>query len=550
MAANSGPVKAKLPYLPQSHQLGAIGGCYGSMPGTAGDVSFGTGRIQWSSGSTPALLLTNNFEGGTNTTAISTANSGGTSGNAFNAVSVGVGATTAFSTTEYAHGSLSGEFATGGTSTTTYVNWNIASQSKIWFRVYCYFTANPGTAILLWEALQGNTRVSTVAVNTTGTISMQNAAGSGLGTTTHTIPLNQWFRIEGYSIGSATAGATEVKLFCPMDSQVPLETKTATGANTLGAPNACRFGVTQSNVANAGPFWLDDIGISNTGYLGPVSFPGPPSLGKPVRAVLPQYHRRIGGQSSGTVPKIIQLTNTFEGGTNGTTISTGNSGGLSGNAFDVVNVPASGTVAFSNAEAAHGSLSGELATTTAGSPYVAWSNSMGTQNQVWFREYLYFTANPGSAQRVFEPNSGGTAGGGVMVGTSGKLLTVDSSGTTETTSTNSIPLNAWFRIEGYVIGSATAGQVQVALFDSPDSTVSTEVNTTAGNLNTGGPLTVYRFGHGDGSTIANLGPFWMDNIGLSNAGYLGPSINPFPPGYAMSLDSIGLPSIITTFPFT
>jgi hypothetical protein len=91
---------------------------------------------------------------------------------------------------------------------------------------------------------------------------------------------------------------------------------------------------------------------------------------------------------------VTLLTNSFESGTNGTTITTGNSGGASGNAFDVTEASGTSILVYSNTQAAHGSLSAEFANNGDGANSVSWSTSLGTQTQVWFRAYVYFTANP------------------------------------------------------------------------------------------------------------------------------------------------------------
>ena len=53
----------------------------------------------------------------------------------------------------------------------------------------------------------------------------------------------------------------------------------------------------------------------------------------------------------------MRLTSSAEGVTpTGTTVTTGNSGGASGNAFDVVTLPAGGSI-VSDSDAAHGALS-------------------------------------------------------------------------------------------------------------------------------------------------------------------------------------------------
>src|SRR6266851_3113313 len=127
------------------------------------------------------------------------------------------------------------------------------------------------------------------------------------------------------------------------------------------------------------------------------------------------------------------LTNSAEGITpSGTTVTTANSGGASGNAFDAVTVTSSGqTCASDNAQAAHGALSIKLATgATAAGTFVRWTTSMGTQTTIWFRVYAYYQANPGSSVRLWNATASGTSCGSVLVTTAGKLLFANSAGTT------------------------------------------------------------------------------------------------------------------------
>ncbi|MEV4122926.1 hypothetical protein [Micromonospora sp. NPDC049645] len=67
---------------------------------------------------------------------------------------------------------------------------------------------------------------------------------------------------------------------------------------------------------------------------------------------------------------MVALLNTFEGGTAGAAITPANSGGASGNPFDLVTVPAGGTAAYS-ANAYRGALAGEFATGATASPVFA-----------------------------------------------------------------------------------------------------------------------------------------------------------------------------------
>jgi hypothetical protein len=223
---------------------------------------------------------------------------------------------------------------------------------------------------------------------------------------------------------------------------------------------------------------------------------------------------------------VTLLTNSAEGITpSGTTVTTANSGGASGNAFDVVTVTSSGqTCASDSARSAHGALSIQLATgATAAGTFVRWNTSMGTQTTIWFRVYAYYTANPASNIRIWNATASGTSCGSVLVSTTGKLLFANSAGTTVLTSTNSIPLNAWFRLEGFLTGNASTGQLEFKLFLTPDAVTPDETQTSAATQATTGPPTDYTFGNG-GTSTSNFGPIWIDDLALSSTGYPGPVV--------------------------
>ena len=216
------------------------------------------------------------------------------------------------------------------------------------------------------------------------------------------------------------------------------------------------------------------------------------------------------------------LTNSFEGGTSGGTISTANSGGASGNAFNVVTIGALSSLTFSNTRAAHGSLSAQVSTgNPSANAIMGWTTSLtaGTLSQVWVRAYCYITGFPPANLRAIRVNNSGTLCGAIGFNSSGKVVLLDGGGTTRGTSTTTLPLNQWCRIEGYVIASASAGQVQAQIFLGKDSAIPTETVTTAANLNTTGPLNRVDFGN-PASAVSFT--YWVDDVGASTAGYIGP----------------------------
>lgn len=215
--------------------------------------------------------------------------------------------------------------------------------------------------------------------------------------------------------------------------------------------------------------------------------------------------------------------NSFEGGTDTTAISTANSGGTSGTAFDLANIPAGTTLAFSGTHVAHGGMAMYAAPgATTNSPHVRWSTAVGTLTQAWARAYIYLTAYPTVQTRLIEFRTGAAAVGATLrINTTGTLTAGGNSGTA-ITSTNTVPLNQWVRVEFMAIGSATAGQVEFKLFTSLDSATPTETQTSAATLNTSAAFADYRFGLPGTNGSGDAGVY-MDDIAVSTTGYLGPA---------------------------
>lgn len=223
------------------------------------------------------------------------------------------------------------------------------------------------------------------------------------------------------------------------------------------------------------------------------------------------------------------LGNSFDGITpSGTTITTGNSATGSGAAINTVVIGAGATLASSSTHTAHNGLALKCATGgAAAQAYVQWgSTSLPTMATAWWRAYCYFTANP-SAPLVIVTfcRSGPTPTSAIQIGTGGKVQFTDNLGATQLTSTASIPLNQWFRLEGFITGSATAGKAEIkCFFTALDSVTADEKHTSPGTLNTGGQVTTIRYGVT--TSLASVAAFWLDDIGVSSSGYMGPLWSP------------------------
>lgn len=219
------------------------------------------------------------------------------------------------------------------------------------------------------------------------------------------------------------------------------------------------------------------------------------------------------------------VTWSAEGGTNGAGITAGNSGGASGDAFESVSLGAGATAVYDNTQAHSGSLSAKLATGgSAADCSLNYGTALGAQTQVFYRAYVWMSANPAGNHRLFDAwdSGSGQLCFAVYLTTTGKLMSVNTAGSTIQTTTASVNLSAWSRIETMLVGDATTGQVEVKLYNSPGSSTPTETITSAANQNTRGSANNYRFGSA-GDPMPAGRTLWLDDLGISTTGYLGPT---------------------------
>ena len=218
----------------------------------------------------------------------------------------------------------------------------------------------------------------------------------------------------------------------------------------------------------------------------------------------------------------LPLSNNAEGGTAGANVTAGNSGGLSGNAFDVVrgtNVPT-----FSAAQPAHGAL-GYLLVQSAAPALTSldWDTSLGgNQTNVFGRYSVYVPALPAATQYasfvIFDLGGTGTCAV-IAIADTGKLLLFDAVG--QTNGATNVNIGSQFRVECHLICSATDGVVEVKLWNTLDSAgVPDDVITWTGR-NTRASFSAVRHGF-DGATLTSGFQMGLDDIYLTTAGYAGP----------------------------
>lgn len=199
--------------------------------------------------------------------------------------------------------------------------------------------------------------------------------------------------------------------------------------------------------------------------------------------------------------------NSFEGGSNGTGITIGNSGGASGDAFTAVDT--SGTVTFSTTGAFHGTLGMQIVTGAAATgAYYAITGS----RQAAMRCYYYVTSLPSAGLRVMAFLNSGLSSNycAIAVSSAGVLTMIDNAGAVVATSAGSISAGTWYRLE-MKLDNTTSGS-QTANFDaylgdgtSAISNLSLSANDSAvhGRFGGGNIATAY-FGKQTGATIATI----------------------------------------------
>jgi hypothetical protein len=540
--------------------------------------------------SAPFAFLANDLEEGTNGTGITTGNSGGAGENAFDVVTPGTGVTMDYSTGPggvSAQGSLCMAIVTTSTAAAGYVTWSTSFGTQagtVYYRLYLNVPAYPSANTLLLQFLAASGYCTRMYLKAAGTLYLTDSGGTQQAITTNAIGTSTWVRVEGFVTPSTSAGQVSISLFLNPASETATETDTSAATlNTNSAATSARLGL-QTNTSSY-TVYLDALGISTAGYLGPdppgagaasaggtaqpavpvvitpavpaaatgtaqpasagtanagvasaagtaqpatAGSPGTANAGLAAAAGTAQNPVPVVTASTAAVVPAPLLANDFEGGTNGTGITTGNSGGAGENAFNVVTPGTGVTVDYSTGPdgvSAQGNLCMAVVTTsTAAAGYVTWSTSFGTQSgTVYYRVYLNVPFYPPGNMLLVEFLASSGYCTRLYMTDSGLLYMTDSNGVQQAITTNAVPVSQWARIEGFVAVSTTTGQVSISLFLNPSSLTPTETDTSAATLTTNSAATSVRIGLQSVLTYYTL---YMDAIAVGTGGYLGPD----PPG--------------------
>ncbi|WP_433445724.1 hypothetical protein [Nonomuraea sp. CA-141351] len=177
-----------------------------------------------------------------------------------------------------------------------------------------------------------------------------------------------------------------------------------------------------------------------------------------------------------TLPSGNARVNTLEGGVSGTTITTGNSGGASGNAFNNI----AGSPQYSSTQAYASGLS--AFNPSAGVDcHIDWTGVAQAGDVICARFYLYLVSAPAGAQRVFVLLGPGNAVVSALWMFSDRSLRLYLGFSTSVAAmlANPVPVGQWVRIEvRYTINALGNGTAELYLYTTPSSPFHTDYNSS------------------------------------------------------------------------
>jgi len=218
--------------------------------------------------------VVNRFDGISNGTTITTANSGGTSGDALDTAPIGSGGAIVADNVHVAHGAEACKITGGATAAATYFGYTstgaIGSVATHYFRFYFYATANPSSAtIRLYVCSNAAGNLCIISMGVGGVTSMSYGVSNTAAFSTPVISLNTLYRYEGFCTVSATVGAVGLATYLG-DSLVPVTSPAPLTGLNVGSSNPLTYAWGNfPGIANYGTYWFDDVGISSDSPLGP-----------------------------------------------------------------------------------------------------------------------------------------------------------------------------------------------------------------------------------------------------------------------------------------
>lgn len=234
-------------------------------------------------------------------------------------------------------------------------------------------------------------------------------------------------------------------------------------------------------------------------------------------------------------------SNTFETGqTAGTAITTANSGGGAGDAFNsVVN---SANCTYESDHVMHGSLSMKVAIAGTAS-YVAWTSSGNTDLTQYGRTYLYLpvgfiAAGIGASAVALRNQAGGLALSTISVSSTG-VLRVLNAASVQVANTYQLADDIWYRIEWKIFADPTAGECSGSVYNGDSTTALAAIGASGINTNTAGSIPdAARIGLSNNVTQT----LYFDDAVIGDTNFPGPSVTPTIPNLRTIRSALPQPS--------
>jgi hypothetical protein len=222
-------------------------------------------------------ILRNSFDGGTDTTVITTANSGGSSGDAFNSVS---GSPT-FTTAQVLAGTVSCKFVQAGAAA-AYLGWPLVHLTQYQYaRYYLMMEAWPSVATPMCYFMEdGPIMVAELVMGTDGLITVKNNAGTATATTPVAVNPEVMYRIEARCDGLPSGSGT-VYVYEGHATQA-ITSASVTGDFSFVGWDVCRIGTAVTSTTVTWTVYLDDLAVGETGWVGPSQAPNDPALSRAI----------------------------------------------------------------------------------------------------------------------------------------------------------------------------------------------------------------------------------------------------------------------------
>ncbi len=208
----------------------------------------------------------------------------------------------------------------------------------------------------------------------------------------------------------------------------------------------------------------------------------------------------------------MNIINNAEGGTDGVTVTTGNSGNLSGTAFSAVGIGTGSALTFTNTVVHDGILAYAVSPGSSANSYVELTPP-ATMPFIFAQTFVYFTSTPTAAFQLmrFTNTSGVVMANLILTGTS-KFAVQNYVGTISgSTSTVSVPTNEWLCCE-LTVAKSTDGTDGYCLLNIYQAGSTTPYYTFTTNSMDTTTLDAKRFQAGKITNAGDLTTFYMDDI--------------------------------------